>query len=1135
MVRSASTAILLVTRLTNTDSNCGSHRFRKRYLVAFWHLAVYAPRVESRLRSIVFVAFAVCFRLSASALSVAIFVAALAPTEAVAAPAVDLTVIAQSGENSGGAFPVTNVIVGADGNYYGVTDKGGRFGSGIAFRLTPNGDFKVLATFNGKENGGEPRGRLLQATDGNFYGTTYNPGMVYRLTPGGTLTTLVRFADGVRCQTGLIQATDGNFYGTDNTSVFKLAPDGQLTVLGRFPNVIPPQPPRAGIILGAQPSELVQASDGNLYGRTITEFFRVSLSGEVTVLSTFAQTQSLVAMGPLVEGLDGKLYGISPQRTTPGEQSTTPVIQQITVSGSVAIFASFDYSTSGFPESARLLHAQDGSFYGTTLFGGANSLGSVFRVSGSGISTIASFNGNNGRGPVDGLILAPNGKFRGATSGAFLAASGFSSGPGTFGTLYEVTPLGQITTLHTFERTLGVLNSNGYRSFPAPDGSSVFGSFNAIGHRMFEAPDGSWYGSDLSLHDRLASVFRIGPDRILQFVATDPTPGNSISTFVPGNDGTYYATTEFGGAAGKGSIVRLTLPGALETLFSFAGGNGSGPRAALLPQPDGSFYGTTFAGGQSNLGTVFRFAPGGGVQTLVNFDGSNGANPVAEVMRAGDGNLYGTTSEVAPNYGTVFRISREGTFSTLVQFTGTNGRDPEAALYQASDGLLYGTTVFGGKGPSSSGTVFRIDRAGNFTQVADVPSGTANPFSTLIETRDGSLYGTASRGPALHGSIFRASKSGTGSRIYAFNGNDGQSPTSGPVRGSDGAYYGLTENTAYRFVVLPPQITTALPAGTRLEIGGQNLSEATIVTVGGIAAASFVVNSPTRISAVFDSAVPEGDISVTTPLGTGTFTRTPVEPGPLLNISTRGFVGKDNDVLIGGFIVQGTGSKKVIIRALGPSVIPTCFTCIPSSLQDPVLELHDSKGTVTFNDNWKDSQQEAISATGIPPSDDRESAIVAILEPGEYTAVMRASISSFYKTGIGLIEVYDLDQGASARLANISTRGLVQTGDNVMIGGFIIGGSQPATVVVRALGPSVPIPSTLMDPVLELHDENGNVFSNDNWRSDQKAEIIATTLQPARDEESTIVAALAPGSYTAIVRGVNASTGVALVEVYKLN
>jgi len=265
----------------------------------------------------------------------------------------------------------------------------------------------------------------------------------------------------------------------------------------------------------------------------------------------------------------------------------------------------------------------------------------------------------------------------------------------------------------------------------------------------------------------------------------------------------------------------------------------------------------------------------------------------------------------------------------------------------------------------------------------------------------------------------------------------------------------------------------------------------------------------------------------------------PSAPSALLNIATRMRVLTGDNVLIGGFIITGPELKRVLIRGVGPSL-----NGVGGILANPILELHQGSTTVATNDNWKirsngTSQQADIEATNIAPANDLEPAILVTLSPGAYTAVLSGKDGG---TGVGLVEVYDLGQGANSRLANISTRGFVDTGDNVMIGGLIVGGgSGGATrVLVRALGPSVPVAGALPDPILELHDGSGAlVASNDNWKtrpdgSSQQAEIEGTGIQPSNDLESALLRTLPPGSYTAIVRGTNNTTGVGLVETYNL-
>jgi CSLREA domain-containing protein len=252
-------------------------------------------------------------------------------------------------------------------------------------------------------------------------------------------------------------------------------------------------------------------------------------------------------------------------------------------------------------------------------------------------------------------------------------------------------------------------------------------------------------------------------------------------------------------------------------------------------------------------------------------------------------------------------------------------------------------------------------------------------------------------------------------------------------------------------------------------------------------------------------------------------------PVTLANISTRALVQTGNNVLIGGFIITGTQNKSVLLRAIGPSLT------LGGKLMNPTLELHNSSGAlIASNDNWGSaSNHQAIADTGAAPTNALESAILRSLAPGSYTAIVRGVGNT---TGIALVEGYDLDRTVDSKFANISTRGLVQTGNNVMIGGFIVLGADSQKVVIRALGPSLPLAGKLLNPTLELHNAQGAlVVSNDNWRTTQQPEIIATGIPPSNNFESAIVRTLTPGSYTAIVRGVNGMTGLALVEVYGLN
>jgi hypothetical protein len=263
--------------------------------------------------------------------------------------------------------------------------------------------------------------------------------------------------------------------------------------------------------------------------------------------------------------------------------------------------------------------------------------------------------------------------------------------------------------------------------------------------------------------------------------------------------------------------------------------------------------------------------------------------------------------------------------------------------------------------------------------------------------------------------------------------------------------------------------------------------------------------------------------------------RITVRETEMANISTRAAVGTGENVAIGGFIITGTEPLQVVVRAVGPSIAVNGVP-VPGTLQDPTLELFSADGTSVFNDNWRDSQETELTDSGIAPSDDREPAIIITLEPGAYTAVVRGAGET---TGLAVVEAYAIPGASTSSLANIATRGTVGTGDSVLIGGLIVRGNDPGTVVVRAIGPSLTaqgVNEALSDPILELRDANGDLLvRNNDWRDAQAVELEATGIAPSDDRESAILRTLPAGNYTAIISGNNAATGVALVEIYNLD
>ncbi len=263
----------------------------------------------------------------------------------------------------------------------------------------------------------------------------------------------------------------------------------------------------------------------------------------------------------------------------------------------------------------------------------------------------------------------------------------------------------------------------------------------------------------------------------------------------------------------------------------------------------------------------------------------------------------------------------------------------------------------------------------------------------------------------------------------------------------------------------------------------------------------------------------------------------PIPASSTVNLSTRVRVQNGDNAGIGGFIITGSAPKHVLIRAIGPSL---AGFGVPDALANPTIELNGPDGFIKMaNDNWRDTQEVAIQATGIAPVNDFESAIDTTLAPGAYTAVVRGSGNT---AGVALIEVYDLGSAVPAKLANISTRAFVSSGDDIVIAGFILSGNPAqasnARIIVRGIGPSLTsfgVPDALANPTLELRDNNGALLlANNDWQDDpaQAAELTAAGLAPTNQLESGITATLPPGAYTVLLAGVNSGTGIGVVEVY---
>ena len=497
-----------------------------------------------------------------------------------------------------------------------------------------------------------------------------------------------------------------------------------------------------------------------------------------------------------------------------------------------------------------------------------------------------------------------------------------------------------------------------------------------------------------------------------------------------------------------------------------------------------------------------------------------GSGPPGTINIAGDlgrgGAIYnnGLNGSVSITNSTISGNVAMGGNGSVSSFGGDGGNSVGGAIYDSGSLIIFASTITGNSavGGRGGGTLFPtpdgLGTTGGIYHLNFVGT-TASCRSSVIA---GNKDDAANLGGGPSGSNFDFFGHCT-SQGFNLIGNADASP---------GSFATATDHTGTAAAPLDPKFD---PLGLR-DNGGPTLTVA-------LQAASIAVNNGAPDAPGRDQ---RGYIRSGAP-DIGAFEFGGSIPASLANISTRGLVGIGDDVMIGGFIVTGNGNKLLLLRAKGPSMSSPPFN-LTNTLADPTLSLFSGATRIGFNDNWADASNAQSIDPALRPTNGLESAILLSLAPGAYTAIVRGVNSG---TGIGLIEVFDLDSTATSKLINISTRGLVETGDSVLIGGFIVKGPDSEKVLVRAIGPTLAnapfnLTNVLQNPTLSLFDANGMVFaSNDDWRSHQEADIIATGLQPADNAESAIVTTLLPGSYTAIVQGVNGTIGIALVEVYGLN
>jgi len=754
-----------------------------------------------------------------------------------------------SGPDGGGASAA--LITCADGNFYGTTEYGGTYGDGTIFRMTTNGVLNQLLSFN-YSNGANPEAGLVQGTDGNFYGTTTGGGVngggtVFKMTTNGTLTTLVSFnysVNGEAPAAGLVQANDGNFYGTTEYggtngggTVFKVTSNGTLTTLVSFNDNTNGYYPYAG---------LRQGTDGNLYGTTAEggsnydgTIFSMTTNGSLSILVTFNGANGNYPYAGLVQGNDGNFYGTTKYGGTYGDGTAF----KMTTNGSLTTLVSFNNSVNGGYPEAGLVQGSDGNLYGTTTENGLGGNGTIFKMTTNGLLvTLFFFEGTNGCLPEASLVQGADGNFYGTTfngGGGFngSASSGngiifrLGAGPMAASPAIIAQPASQIVPVNG----TAVFSVNAAGAAPlnyswlrngSPIAGAMLPSYSLTNVQLtdsgsqFSCVASNIFGSVTTSNAVLTAFKATGP--LCTFNGTDG--GGASAALMPGPGGNFYGTTTYGGSNYEGTIFSMTTNGTLTTLVSFNSINGAHPYSGLWPGTDGDFYGTTADGGTYGDGTIFRMTTNGVLTTLFSFNFGNGASPEAGLVQGTDGNFYGTTTRGGANGGgTVFSMTATGTLTTLISFNySVNGEEPVAGLVQGADGNFYGTTEYGGT--NGEGTVFSITTNGTLTTLVSLNYSVngSYPQAGLVQGTDGNFYGTTAEGGANgEGTIFRMTTNGALTTLFPFNYSNGAYPEAGLVQGTDGNFYGTTaEGGTYGY-------------GTVFELSGDGTTFNTLYSFAG--------------------------------------------------------------------------------------------------------------------------------------------------------------------------------------------------------------------------------------------------------------------------------------------------------------
>ena len=678
----------------------------------------------------------------------------------------------------------SSLLLASDGNMYGLADSG----NGMAFKVASDGTVTTIHYFTGTD-GRQPQGQLVQGADGNLYGTTVygganDGGTIFEMTTAGVVTTLYTFGYGGNPAGGLIIGADGNFYCAAYDWIFKMTPQGQTSLVHTFGNV-------EGF---AALAPLMLANDGNYYGTTTSgaasgsgSIFRMTPDGTVTNIHSFySSTDGSYPSGKLVQGPDGALYGT----TRSGGANTYGTIFRITLAGDFSVLYPFANSDGRGPCS-ELLVGSNNTLYGTASGGGDNYGGTIFKITTGGVlTTLYPFSGLEPNDPVGGLIFGSDGNMYGVAS---------YGGPLQHGSVFKCSTSGTLSTVSAFP-------------YVGVDGYELDGG-------LVRAGDGTFYGTTAfgGAHD-FGSVFKMdaaGTVTILHsFTGTDGDYPNAKLTI--GSDGNLYGSTGNDTVNYCGTLFKVTPTGQFTELHQFNGADGAFAAGPLVEGADGAFYGTTQTGGSPQVGVIFKITKDGTYSKLYNFGLAGGSYPHSGLTLGADGNFYGTTVGGGDNgYGAIFMMTPTLTVTNLYSFTNADGKS-QGVVY-GSDGTLYGTTGLH-TGPA---TVYKLANGAFSVLHTLAPTEGLRPSPTLALSADGTLYGAATDGGSGSdgsGTIFSVTPAGTFKVLHRFLFSDGTTPTTLTI-GDDQKLYGTTMaggnkggGVAFSMIIVPPTAPTNVNA-----------------------------------------------------------------------------------------------------------------------------------------------------------------------------------------------------------------------------------------------------------------------------------------------------------------------------------